>query len=92
MLQLQQLDRRKYVTDQDAPAVPRAEDHQGADAHSQIELCHDLAKCGLRCNRDGIGSVQSDVGHVMTVWLRPLLPGQTGCSEPIPLGNHRRLG
>ena len=63
------------------------EDHQGTDAYGQIELPHDLAKQRLRSDRDGIGGVQSDVGHVMAVWL-----GQAGCSQPIPLGNNRRLG
>jgi hypothetical protein len=66
------------VPDQDALTVAWTEDHQGPDAHSEIEIHHNLAKHRLGCGRNGVRSVQSDVGHMMAAWLRPRMSGKAG--------------
>lgn len=44
LLQVQQLDRCQYLPHQDAGAITRTEDHDGADAYGQIDTGDDLGK------------------------------------------------
>src|SRR5215216_3600789 len=77
---------------QNALTLPGAEDHYGANVYHQMDRSDDIRKQRLGRLRNGVGSVQRDVGQVMPMRLWMLGPSQPGYRQAIPLGNQSRLG